>query len=248
MKNDVGRLSISFVMPMYNEKDNIAVTIDKVVMAARELTDDREIIVVDDGSTDGSGDIVDDLAKRDRTIRSFRLKENTKFGGAFAEGFRQASKDVIMYMDSDMPVGIDDIRKSFPLIRDAAIVTGYSKIKKGDTLKRKFISSVYNLMVRFLFGLDVKDINSGYKIVRRDFVKDLKFISKSPFIDVELFLHAKKKKAEVIQFPLIFNSRTGGKSYIARLPVILATFRDMFKVWVRHKQRIHDEEIDNKRR
>jgi len=74
-------------------------------------------------------------------------------------------------------------------------------------------------------------INSGYKVVRRDLVRDLEFISKSPFVDAELFLHAIRKKATVRQYPLVFKTRTAGKSYIASFPIILATFRDMIKVW-----------------
>jgi glycosyltransferase involved in cell wall biosynthesis len=222
--------SVSFVMPMFNERENIAGTISKLKSVADDLTSDYELVVVDDGSSDGSADIVDTLAKNDRRIRSFRLDKNTMFGGAFAECFRRASKDVIMYMDSDMPVGIEDIKASFPFIQEADIVTGYSKVKKGDTMRRKFMSLVYNLMVRALFGLNVRDVNSGFKIVRKKLIEDIKFISKSPFIDVELFIHARKKKAKVYQYPLVFNPRAGGKSYIARVPVIMATFRDMIKV------------------
>ncbi len=223
-------LSVSFVMPMFNESENISVTIDKIISVAGDLTDDYEIIVVDDASTDGSADIVDKIAGSNSAVRSFRQKTNSMFGGAFAEAFRRASKDIIVYMDSDMPVRLEDIKESFPLITDAGIVTGYSKINKGDTIVRKIISCAYNLLVQTLFGLNVRDINSGYKIVRRDMVKDLNFISRSPFIDVELFLHARRKKVAVRQFPLIFSPRSGGTSHIARFPVILATFRDMLKV------------------
>jgi len=223
-------LSISFVMPMFNEKDNIEDTLSRIRSVAEEVTEDYEIVVVDDGSTDGCGEVVDEIAKRDGSVRSFRLKQNTKFGGAFAEGFRRASRDVIVYMDSDMPVSIEDIKASFPLICNAEIVTGYSKIKKGATLKRKIVSGTYNKMVQLLFGLNVKDINSGYKIVRKELVRDLEFVSFSPFIDVELFLHARKKNARVRQYPLVFHPRAGGRSYIARIPVIWATLRDMIKV------------------
>jgi len=231
------RLSVSFVMPMYNESDNIRKTIENITLVAREIADDHEIVVVDDGSTDDSAGIVAGLAENNTAIRCFRLEKNTKFGGAFARAFYEARKDVIMYMDSDMPVSIGDIRESFPLIYEADIVTGYSKINKGDTVKRKIISAVYNLIVQLLFGLYIADINSGYKIVRRDLVKDLRFISLSPFIDVELFLHARRKNGEVRQFPLIFNPRSGGKSYIARFPVIAATFRDMIKVWMNSRKK-----------
>jgi glycosyltransferase involved in cell wall biosynthesis len=215
---------------MYNESANIRASIESLKAIASKLTDDYEIVVVDDASADNSADIVDAMAGEDNTIRLLRLEENTMFGGAFSEGFKSAVKDVIMYMDSDMPVSEEDIRESFPLINDADIVTGYSKVKKGDTVKRKIISGGYNFLVQTLFGLNVKDINSGYKIVRRSLIEDIEFVSRSPFVDVELFLHARKKGGRVKQFPLVFKTRPGGKSYIARLPVILATFSDMLKV------------------
>ena len=226
------RYSVSFVLPMFNEKDNIARAIDKIKSLAGELTDDYEIIIVDDASTDGSGGMIDELAGSDDAVRAFHMERNTKFGGAFAKGFKQASKDIIMYMDSDMPVSTQDIKESFPMIKDADIVTGYSKIKKGEGLKRKIITTVYNLMVQGLFGLNIMDVNSGYKIVKRSLVDDMNFISKSPFIDVELFLHARKKNGKVLQYPLIFHPRDSGKSHIARLPIIWATFIDMIKVKV----------------
>ena len=229
MKNNP---SISFVLPMFNERDNIKNTISAITAIAGELTDDYEIVVVDDASTDGSVDIVKEIIASDRAVKLFRLKENSKFGGAFAKGFKKATRDVILYMDSDMPVSVEDIRASLPHIANADIVTGYSTVKKGDTVKRKVISGVYNFIVQILFQLNVKDINSGYKIVRKSMVEDLDFISRSPFIDVELFLHARKKHCRLRQFPLVFNPRSGGKSYIARFPVILATFIDMIKVKV----------------
>ncbi|MDP8299167.1 MAG: glycosyltransferase family 2 protein [Candidatus Tantalella remota] len=227
----IDNYSISFVLPMFNESENIGATIAALTALAGELAfKDYEIVVVDDASTDNAVDIVERISAEDPRVKSFRLSENTKFGGAFSEGFRRATKDVIVYMDSDLPVSIEDIKASLPLIVEADIVTGYSSVKKGDTLKRKVISGIYNLMVQTLFGLHIKDINSGYKVVKRDIVKDAEFISRSPFVDVELFLHAKRKDARVRQYPLVFLQRTGGKSYIAGLPIIWATFTDMIKV------------------
>ena len=227
------RPSVSFVLPMFNEEDNIRGTIIALKSLGSQLSDDHEIVVVDDASTDGSTDVVAGISAGDDTVKLFRLEENTKFGGAFAEGFRKAAKEIIVYMDSDMPVSDEDVKASFPLIENADIVTGYSEIKKGDTLKRKIISSVYNLLVQTLFGLNVKDINSGYKIVKRDLIKDMDFISRSPFVDVELFIQARKKQGKVRQYPLVFKSRQGGHSYIARIPVIWATFTDMIRVRAR---------------
>ena len=234
MSNSV---NISFVLPMYNECENIAHTIDAIHELTAKICDDYEIVVVDDASSDESVEIVNKIAADDSRVKLFRLEENTRFGGAFAKGFKSSTKDIILYMDSDMPVGVDDIVESFKLIEDSDIVTGYSKIKKGDTVFRKFVSGTYNLMVQILFGLSVRDINSGYKIVRKKVVDELQFISKSPFVDVELFLHAKKKGFRVKQYPLVFLSRFAGQSHIASLPFMLATFRDMLKVKIHSYKR-----------
>ncbi|MBU0683881.1 MAG: glycosyltransferase family 2 protein, partial [Candidatus Omnitrophica bacterium] len=153
------KFSISFVLPMFNENENIKTTIALIKTLALELTDDYEIVIVDDASTDESATIVESAAKNDNTIKLFRLKKNSKFGGAFSKGFKEASKDIIVYMDSDMPVKLEDIKESFPLISDFDIVTGYSRVKKGDTGTRKIISAGYNALVQSLFGLDIKDIN-----------------------------------------------------------------------------------------
>jgi len=224
------KFNISFVLPMFNESQNIRRTIGTIKNLAKQLADDYEIVVVDDASTDASVRLVEEVAATDDVIKLFCLKKNTKFGGAFAKGFEEARKDVIVYMDSDMPVKLEDIKESIPFIADFDIVTGYSKVKKGDTVFRKIVSRTYNFLVESLFGLNVKDINSGYKVVRKSVIEGIKFISRSPFVDVELFLYAKRKNCTIHQFPLIFMPRDGGRSYIARLPVILATFMDMIKV------------------
>jgi len=227
------QFSISFVMPMFNERDNIENTIRMIENISKVITDDYEIVIVDDASTDGSGKIVQGIAERDEKIKSFILEKNTKFGGAFAKAVISATKDVIVYMDSDMPISVEDIKMSIPLINSVDLVSGYSKVKKGETFRRKFISGVYNFIVRGCFGLHFKDINSGYKIVKREAIKDIKFHSKSPFVDVELFLHIMKNRGKIKQYPLVFLPRPGGKSYISRFPVILATLRDIITVRIK---------------
>jgi glycosyltransferase involved in cell wall biosynthesis len=221
---------------MYNESGNIEKTITLIRNLASSVTDDFEIIVVDDASKDASAGIVSSMSEQDKRIKLYRMEKNTKFGGAFAEGFKRASKDIIVYMDSDMPVGSEDIASSIAMIDDADIVTAVSGVEKGDTRFRKLLSEGYNDLVRKLFDLKIKDINSGYKVVRREIVKDMEFISRSPFVDAELFLHALKKKARIKEYSLIFITRSAGKSHIASLPIISATFMDMIKVWFKYRK------------
>ena len=221
------RYSISFVFPMFNESENIAETIRKASDLAREICDDYEVIVVDDASTDGSGDIVDALAKHDSHVRSIRLKNNTKFGGALNEGLRNVSKEVAIYTDSDFPAKGEDIKSALELLEDADVVTAYSLVIKDTSLKRIIMSKVYNFLVRSLFGLRIRDINSGLKIYKKEVLQGLDLKSRSPFIDVEIFVEAIRRGFRIKQYGLTFEHRAKGRSTISRPAVVARTFRDM---------------------
>jgi dolichol-phosphate mannosyltransferase len=219
--------AVSFVIPMYNESANIKETVARVARLAEELADDYEIVLADDASLDGTGDIADSLQKEDTHIKSVRLVNNTKFGGALSAGLKSASKEIIIYTDADLPVKEDDVKKGLALLGDADVVTGYSLVLKDDSLKRIVMSKVYNFLVQTLFGFRIKDINSGFKIYRSKVIKDIRLISKSPFIDVEIFAEALKRGFKIKQFGLIFDLRVKGVSTISRMSVVARTFRDM---------------------
>lgn len=219
--------SVSFVFPMFNEAENIAQTIRRASALGQALAGDYEVIVVDDASTDGSGDVVDRLAAADAHIRSVRLKTNTKFGGALNEGLKAASKEIVIYTDSDFPAKEEDIRKALDILDEADVVTAYSLVIKDSSLKRIIMSKVYNFLVRTLFGLRLRDINSGLKIYKKKVLQGLDLRSRSPFIDVEIFVEAAKRGFIIKQYGLIFELRTGGVSSISRLNVVARTFRDM---------------------
>ena len=219
--------AISFVIPMYNESANIEETVEKVARLAKELADDYEIVLADDASSDGTGDIADRLSKGNAHIKSVRLENNTKFGGALSAGLKNASKEIIIYTDADLPVKEEDVKKGLTLLENADVVTGYSLVLKDDSLKRIVMSKGYNFLVHILFGFRIKDINSGFKIYRSKVIRDLNLISKSPFVDVEIFAEARKRGFKVAQFGLIFDLRTKGMSTISRMSVVARTFWDM---------------------
>ena len=225
----MSRTSISFVLPMFNEKAGIADTIDRVTSLAREIAPDYEIVIADDASTDKSVDIAEEIAARDPHVKVIRLKKNTKFGGALKAGIERARKDVILYTDSDLPVKSKDIRAALRLLNGADIVTGYSTARKDASTRRVIMSKVYNALVRTLFRSRIKDINSGFKIYKRAIFSKIELHSKSPFINVEIFMKARRHHFKTKQYPLVFKHRDRGKSYIARPAVVLATFTDMIK-------------------
>lgn len=226
--------SISFVLPMYNEVDGIADTIEEVRIIAKALTDNYEIIISDDASTDGSFELAMEYAQKDANIKVLKVPKNTKFGGALANGLTTATKDIIIYTDSDLPVSLLDIKRSLPMIEEADIVSAASIVHKGETLKRKIISFGYNLLLRIFFGMKLRDVNSGYKIFRKKSIEGMSFLSQSPFIDAEIFVKVLRKGGKIVQYPIIFRNRRAGESSIARLPIIIQTYLDMmkFRIWL----------------
>lgn len=223
------RRSISFIFPMYNEAENIEDTINRASALAKEICGDYEIIIADDASTDGGADIVDRIASADGHVKSIRLRKNTKFGGALKAGLASASKDMIVYTDSDFPAKEEDIKKAVSLLDGADVVTAYSLVVKDASLKRIIMSKGYNFLVQLLFGLKIRDINSGLKVYRKEVIQGLNLKSHSPFIDVEIFAEAKRRGCKIKQYGLIFELRTKGNSTISRIDVVLATFWDMLK-------------------
>lgn len=219
--------SVSFVLPMFNEADNIESTIRRAAELAAQISDDYEIVVADDASTDGSGGLVDRIAAKDPRVKSIHLKINSKFGGALKCGLMAATKDVVIYTDSDFPAREEDIKKALNLLDEADVVTAYSLVTKDLSPKRVVISRVYNFLVQLLFGFHLKDINSGLKIYKREVLEGLKLRSKSPFIDVEIFAEALRRGFRIKQYGLIFELRAKGSSTISRPSVVARTFWDM---------------------
>ena len=188
----MNQFSISFVFPMFNEAENIGSTIARASALARELTDDYEIIVVDDASTDKSVETVKSIAEKDSHIKIICLKANTKMGGAIKEGLKNAVKEVIIYTDSDFPAKEEDIRKALGMLRDVDIVTSYSLVIKDRKLIRIIMSKTYNFLVQLFFGLNIRDINGALKIYKRKVLEVIKPKSNSPFIHPEIFAEAVK--------------------------------------------------------
>ncbi len=220
--------SVSFVFPMFNEAENIESTIGRASALARQISDDYEIVVANDASTDGSGAIIDRIAASDPHVRAVHLKVNSKFGGALNAGLMAAQKDVVVYTDSDFPAREEDIKKAFELIGDADVVTAFSQVIKDANPKRVIMSKVYNYLVQLLFGLHLKDINSGLKIYKKEVLTGLHLKSKSPFIDVEIFAEAVRRGHKIKQYGLVFDMRAKGASTISRMSVVARTFWDMF--------------------
>ncbi len=220
--------SVSFVFPMYNEKDNIEEMIFRTLAVAPELTDDFEIVVVDDASTDGSGEIVERIARQHPEVRCVRHPVNRKLGGALKTGFAAATKELALYTDSDLPIDMNDIKLVLPYIREADVLIGY-RLVRTEGLRRRVISKAYNALIRTLFGLRVRDVNFAFKVLRRRVLETIELRSEGSFIDAEIILESLRHGFRVREVGMMFYQRTAGKSSLAGIGVILKILSEMWE-------------------
>ena len=220
------KLSVFF--PMWNEQDYI----ERAVDAAREECEDLlslgdiadyEIIIVNDASTDRTAEMADALAAEDNHVKVVHHPQNRKLGGSMKSGYAAATGDLVLYTDADLPFDMHDVHKAIRLLRyyDADIVSAYRFDRTGEGYVRTVYSFFYNMMVRVLFGVRMRDINFAFKLCRTRVFDHVQLKSEGSFIDAELVVRAKKYGYSVIQFGVDYFPLTRGVSTLSSPKVIL---------------------------
>ncbi len=208
------------------------------VAAAREAgealrasgeVDDWEIIIVDDASTDATGEIADELASRDPRIRAAHHAHNRKLGGTIRSGIEFARHELILYSDADLPFDMWEIAKACRLLRSyrADIVSTYRHDRTGEGWLRALYSYTYNLLVGLVFGLRVRDVNFAFKLCRRRIFEHVRLESEGSFIDAELLARASRLGYRIIQFGVDYFPRTRGLSTLSSFAVIRTMVGEM---------------------
>ena len=220
------KLSVFF--PMWNEQDYIARAVEAAreeceeLMAQRDIAD-YEIIIIDDASTDRTPQMADEMAAADHRVRVVHHPQNRKLGGSMKSGFEAATGDLVLYTDADLPFDMHDVHKAIRLMRyyDADIVSAYRFDRTGEGYVRVVYSFFYNMLVRVLFGVRMRDINFAFKLSRTRVFEHVELKSEGSFIDAELVVKAKKFGYSVIQFGVDYFPRTRGVSTLSSPKVIL---------------------------
>jgi glycosyltransferase involved in cell wall biosynthesis len=225
---------LTFFFPMWNEEEMIL----RTVAAARETGDDLvesyqigdyEILIVDDASTDRTGEIADQLAGGDARVRVVHHPENRKLGVSVRTGLAEAKGTLVLYTDADMPFDLADLGKALRLMRvyDADIVSAYRFDRTGEGAKRAVYSYVYNSLVKLLLGLRIRDVNFAFKLLRGAVVDHLDLQSEGSLIDVELLAKAQRLGFHIIQFGVDYFPRARGESTLSSPAVIVKILREL---------------------
>ncbi len=226
---------LSVFYPMWNEEDYIE---RALVFGARACNDlvargdiaDYELIVVDDKSTDRTGEIADRLAAGDAHIRVIHHERNRKLGGSMKTGFAAATGDLVLYTDADLPFDMSELPRAVRLLReyDVDIISAYRFDRTGEGLLRGVYTWVYNGLVKALFGVKVRDINFAFKLCRSRIFDHVALESEGSFIDAELVIRATRLGYEIMQMGVDYFPRTRGESTLSSPGVILTILREMW--------------------
>lgn len=220
-------VGLSLVLPMYNERDNVGRTLAAAVAALQDAVDDFEIIVVDDGSTDGSANLVAAWQARVPQIRLIHHSTNRGYGAALRSGFAAASQTLVMYTDMDLPCDLQVIHQILPLFDRADMVIGYRQ-PYGEPGMRWLRSRMYNWLLRWLFGLRLHDVNFSCKAFRSDLMRHRHLRSSSCLIDAELLLSARQLQYRIVEIPVRYQHRQQERSKLSSLGADLALLREMW--------------------
>ncbi len=235
------RYSISVFLPAYNEEDNIEEAVMNTVEVLRDISDDWEVIVVNDASKDRTGEIAERISAEISQVLVFHHEVNTRLGGALRTGFSKSSKELVFYTDADNPIDMNDLRWTVPMMDETDFVTGY-RLNRDEPIKRKIYSRCYNWLIRLLFGLKVRDVNFSFKLVKQEVLNKVKLYSQGSFIDAELLVETRKYGFRIKEVGVRYYARTKGVSTLASPSVIFKIFGEMW-TYYRHYYRDHGGEV-----
>ena len=223
--------SLSIVFPCYNDSGTIASMVSGADEVAREAGVAYEIIVVDDGSTDTSRDVLRGLARHYDRLKLVFQERNGGYGAALRAGFAAATLDYVFYTDGDAQYDVFELRKLLPVLQEGVdVVNGY-KIKRSDPWYRVLIGSAYCESMRLLFRFGVRDVDCDFRVIRRSALQSIELKHSSGIICLELVKKLELAGYRFVDFPVHHYYRTHGRSQFFRIPRLVRTAVGVLQLW-----------------
>jgi len=219
-------LSLSVFFPCHNEAGNIEPLARRTMALLDGLVADWEIVIVDDGSTDGTGAIADALAGEDRRVRAVHHERNRGYGAALRSGLATATKPYVFYTDGDGQFDVSELPKLLEHIGSADIVSGY-RCPRRDRLLRRISGACWSWLTQRLLRFRCRDVDSAFKLYRREIFDRITLRSTGALIDAEILARATRLGYRIRTVPVRHLARTAGHASGARFRVILRALKEL---------------------
>lgn len=227
--------ALSVFFPAYNEENNIEYTVDQAVEVCRQVADMFEIIIVNDGSKDGTQQKCEILQKKYQQVKTITHNPNRGYGGALKSGIYAAQYEYITFTDSDGQFDFKQIAEFMPFFDAYKVVVGYRK-KRAEGGLRLLNAKAWGSMVNLLFGMRIKDVDCAFKVFKKEVIDAIpKLEAEGALISTELLVKITKAGYAIKQIPVDHLPRKGGKPTGANLQVIIKAFHELFRLWKKLK-------------
>jgi glycosyltransferase involved in cell wall biosynthesis len=225
---------ISVFFPAYNDEASIGGLVNDALALLPSLTGDFEVIVVNDGSTDGTASVLDGLAARAGSrVRVVHHEVNRGYGAALRTGFASATKELVFYTDGDGQYDVRELARLRPLLGEGVdIVNGY-KVQRADGWQRKVIGAAYNGLAHLLFSIPIRDVDCDFRLLRRRAVEGVELVSSSGSICVELVHKLHRSGCVFAEVPVQHRPRRHGRSQFFTPRRVARTALDLLSLWLR---------------
>ena len=226
---DTPKISISLFFPCYNEQDNVEATTRQALDVLAGISDDYEVIIVNDGSKDRTAEIADRLAAENPHVKAVHHPVNRGYGGALQSGFRAASKEWVFYTDGDGQFDLKELPGLLDMIDQYDVISCY-RLDRRDPIIRKLNAWAWGRLVRLLFKLPLRDIDCAFKLYRRKIFDHIEMHSEGALIDTEILARIQLAGYRIAQRGVHHYPRTAGQQTGANIKVILRAFKELFKL------------------
>lgn len=228
----MSRLSISAFFPCYNDAESIGEIVHRTDDVLQTLTDDYEIIVVNDGSRDRSADVLRELAGKFPRLRVVTHAVNQGYGGALRSGFQAATKDLVFYTDGDGQYDVSEAALLRMLLSDDVDFVNGIKMTREDPEYRVIVGNLHKFLMRWMFWLPIIDVDCDFRLIRRRIIDKIELTSKSGSICVELVKKAERAGAQFREVSVHHHARRSGTSQFFTFSKISKTYLDLASLWI----------------
>lgn len=224
---------ISFFCPAYYDGENIAQVVNKSVRLFSELCEDYEIVVINDGSPDNTGEVLDRLASVHNKVRVIHHPGNLGYAEALKTGFKNATRfEFILFTDGDNQYDVENFRDMIDYMADYDTIITY-RTKNGNNFIRRVISWIFNRVLNIIFNEPFRDLSSAFRLVKRSAVNSIKFRSTGIFLSIEIILKLHKKNFRIKEIPVQTKRRLHGRSTSLLPRNFIGLVIDMLKVRIK---------------